>query len=512
VSLVAVAAAVGFDQDAAPLPTPCAESSSGDATARDALLAADLAAASHDEAKSADLLAEAARRGAGPPPAADLLALARREESRGNFAFAAAQYRQYAQSVEATGEDTRWVEPRARLLELAIRVAPGDAAPEARIALADGRAALSRGDRRAARERLGDALRLDSGYADAAIAAGALDAGDGRKADAVRDYRLALAAEPERVEAIVPLSNLLWEHPDRAAKAESLLLLDRAAAARPDLPVLRKRAAERYALWGDARAALERLDEWRAGANAVDRQQTDALRASLVSRLPPEAAKAGTDAEADAARRRPQPAAPRAETAGPGASPWLWGAAAAVFLAAVAAVLVRRRRPAAVEEPAEPVSTTTVVSPEELSRMLQSTAAERQCPPPLFLTKGFPDEERPPWVVRVSPPEWERIWRTVFGATLSGMLSARGTASKLALFGSLVHDSSIAGPAVRIALADNAPLSLTTEMIRGRSAGPDWAAVDEAIRANGGSIAVAASIDRQFTKRLLIELPAETQI
>lgn len=503
-------AAVAFAQNPAPPPAPCLEGITDDRSARDALLAADLAAASRDEEKAADLLAEAARRGAGQPPPADLLALARREETRGNFAFAADRYRQYAKSLEATGEDTRWVEPRAKLLELAIRIVPGEAAPEARIALADGRAALARGDRRAARERLGDALRLDSRYADAAIAAGALDAGDGRKTDAVRDYRLAVAAEPERVEAIVPLSNLLWENPDRAAKAESLLLLDRAAAARPDLPVLLKRAAERYAQWGDARAALARLDEWRAGANAAEREQTDALRASLVSRLPPEAAKAGTDA--GAAARGPRPAVPRAEAGGPGASAWLWGAFAAVLLATVAAVLARRRRPAPVEEPAAPVSTTSVVSPEELSRILQNTAAERQCPPPLFLTKGFPDEERPPWVVRVSPPEWERIWRGVFGATLSGMLSARGTASKLALFGSLVHDSSIAGAAVRIALADNAPVSLTTEMIRGRSAGPDWAAVDEAIRANGGSIAVAASIDRQFTKRLLIELPAETQI
>jgi hypothetical protein len=63
--------------------------------------------------------------------------------------------------------------------------------------------------------------------------------------------------------------------------------------------------------------------------------------------------------------------------------------------------------------------------------------------------------------------------------------------------------------AVRFALADNGPGALTTESIRGRSAGTDWSAVEELVRSHRGSIAVAPSIDKQFARRLLIELPVE---
>jgi len=74
---------------------------------------------------------------------------------------------------------------------------------------------------------------------------------------------------------------------------------------------------------------------------------------------------------------------------------------------------------------------------------------------------------------------------------------------------SLVRDPVTHAVTVRFALADNAPGALTTETIRGRSAGRDWAAVEELVRAHRGSIAVAPSIDRQFARRLLIELPVE---
>jgi tetratricopeptide (TPR) repeat protein len=507
---------------------------------RDALLASDLNAASRDEVRAGELLAKAAGEGESDRSRlflwpSDWLALARRDESRGDFPSAAARYRRYESSLEGSGEDTRWVEPRVKVLELAARTgsaAPGAPAParasasvadpQARIALADARAALARGDKHAAREKLGYAVRLDPRYADAAIAAAALDAQTGHTADAIREYRLALAADPERDEAAVPLANLLWEHPDRASKAESLLLLDRTAAARPDLPSLRRRSAERWAEWGDPAAALQRLDEWRSAASDAERTQTDALRAELVARAASSSASAAPPSSGSAppaVSPRPRldlPAAhsPAGDASGTGV--WIWGASLALLVVAGAAVLARRRRSvgAAAEsepepEPAPPVAPVppiTKVSLEDLVGLLRSAAEERHLAAPPLSSRGFPEEGHPAWVVRLPPPDWERLWRTIFGATLSAH-----PAPKLALSGALVRDANTHAASVRFALADNAPGALTTEMIRSRSAGKDWATVEEIVRAHGGSIAVAPSIDRQFIRRLLIELPLAPQ-
>jgi tetratricopeptide (TPR) repeat protein len=512
VLLAGALAAVAAGQEPPPPPTPCP----ADAAApepRDVLVASDVSAASRDESRAGDLLAAAAERGAVTLWPLDWLTLARRDEARGDFTPAAARYRRYQASLEGSGEDTRWVEPRVKLLELASKTAAGAGVlPEARLALADARAALSRGDSKAAREKLGYAMRLDPRYVEPAIAAGSLDAQQGRTSDAIRDYRQALAADPERVEAAVPLSNLLWEHPDRASKAESLLLLDRAAAARPDLPPLLRRSAERWAQWGDPKAALQRLDEWRAVASPAERKQTDPLRAELAAKLP--AADPAKDAPAPLTRRRADPPGPRtaAVETSSGFGKWIWGAGVAVLVALSAAVLSRRRR-AVPEEPAEPVPEVSIVRVEDFSRFLQSAASERQLTAPPLSTRGFPAEGQP-WTVRVPPPDWEAIWRTVFASTLAATRSGHVAAPRLALFASLVRDANASagasgsGASVRFALADNGPGVLTTEMIRAHSAGRDWATVEDAIRAHKGSIAVAQSIDKQFTKRLLIELPA----
>lgn len=482
---------------------------------RNALLAADLASASHDEDRAGDLLAEAAERAPDELAPLDWLTLARRDESRGSFASAAALYGRYLRSLEGSEEDTRWVGPRVRQLNIAAQAnlpaAPAThiPPPEARLALADGRAAVARVDSKAAREKFSIALRLDARYADAAIALGAIDAREGRAADAVREYRLALAADPKRVDAMVPLANLLWENSDRAAKAESLILIDRAAALRPDLPSLLRRSAERWGEWGDPKAALARLNAWRAGASSSDKAQTDRLRGELTARLP---ASGGSEeappirADPGGNRQEGRARAAPARLATDRTGVWIWGAAAAVLVALGAAVFLRRRR-SVVLQPIAPTVTTTLVDADELRRILQSVASERQLPAPALATKGFPEVGKPAWTVRVPPHDWETIWRAVFANTLSALRALRGSAPRLALFTSLVRDSKIPGLAVRFALADNAPGALTTETIHDPNAGRDWGVVDERIRANGGSIAVAPSIDRQYTKRLLIEFP-----
>jgi tetratricopeptide (TPR) repeat protein len=510
-----VLAAVAAGQERTPRPTPCPEDSARgapEATVRNTLLEADLASASHDEERAADLLADVAERAPGELTPADWLTLVRRDESSGSFASAAARYARYLRGLEGSEEDTRWVGPRLRQLNIAAQAnppAPAKHIPpaEARLVLADGRAAVARVDSKAAREKFNIALRLDARYAEAAVALGALDAREGRAADAVREYRLALAADPERVDAMVPLSNLLWKSPDRVAKAESLILIDRAVARRPDLPTLQRRSAERWAEWGDAKAALERLDAWRAGASPSERARTDRLRGELAARLPrgAESAEAAPPespgSSPKAAARRAAPASLPADRTGV----WIWGAGAAVLITLGAAVRVYRRRSFGAQA-ISPSATTTLVAVEELRRILESIASERHLPAPELAAKGFPEEGKPAWTVRISPRDWERIWRAVFANALSALRAVHGVAPRLTLFGSLVRDSKIPGLAVRLALADNAPGVVTTETIHGPGASREWSLVDELIRANGGSIAVAPSIDRQYTKRLVIEL------
>ena len=150
--------------------TPCPADVAAPATPepRDVLVASDVSAASRDESRAGDLLASASERGTVTLWPLDWLILARRDEARGDFTTAAARYRGYRTSLEGSGEDARWVEPHAKILELASKTATASgsagALPESRLALADARAALARGDSKAAREKLGYAMRLDPRY------------------------------------------------------------------------------------------------------------------------------------------------------------------------------------------------------------------------------------------------------------------------------------------------------------------------------------------------------------
>ena len=165
--------------------------------------------------------------------------------------------------------------------------ARGSRRPRARRgrAFAEGKAFLARGANAGARDAFRRALRISPGYVEAALALGTLEERDGRDVEAAAAFRTALAADPDRFDAVLALANLLWNEPDRPAKEESLALLDRAIALRPEQPRLLREAADRWAAWGDPARALERLDAWRASATPAGRQATDAFREKLAASL-----------------------------------------------------------------------------------------------------------------------------------------------------------------------------------------------------------------------------------
>ena len=218
--------------------------------------------------------------------------LLRRAESRREWRDALLHARAL-HDLQAGGaaETDPWLTQTLRRFEVALE-AQGIASPPlappsagARRALAEGRKALGAGDLPKARERLGLALRLAPGYVEAALALAALEAREGRTPDAVRAFRSALAADPIRFEALVGLAEILWDEPDRIAKLEGLALLDRAVALRPEALAQARLAATRWAEWGDAAAALDRLESFRSRASPQERSETDALRDSLLRRV-----------------------------------------------------------------------------------------------------------------------------------------------------------------------------------------------------------------------------------
>jgi Tfp pilus assembly protein PilF len=262
------------------------------------LLAADLAFAAGDEEEGADLLAAAAEKDARRLSIPELLLLARRAEARRRWREAVARYQDLARALERDdlsralegASRADWIAPRLRELELEARadgIAPPAAGPpvEARLALADGKRALAAGRLQEARERLRAALDLAPDYAEALLALGAVETRAGRRAAAIRAYRGALAAEPDRLEALTALATLLWEEPDRRAKEESLRLLDRASAQRPDLRGLLRLSAARWAEFGDAPRALERLDRFLSHASPQERADAAELRDALSRRV-----------------------------------------------------------------------------------------------------------------------------------------------------------------------------------------------------------------------------------
>jgi tetratricopeptide (TPR) repeat protein len=252
------------------------------------LRAADLAFAAGDLEEGGDLLTSAAE--SDPKAmlsAGEIALLARRAEERRRWREAIALYDGLRRRLAAEGEMPPWITPKIRELELEVRAAAIAAPPavppvEARLAVADGRRALARGELGAARDKFLFALRLSPGYADALVALSAVETRAGRPDAAIRAARDALAAEPESVEAMNALAALLWAEPDRRAREEAVVLLDRAAARRPGEPQLLRAAAERYAELGDAPRALERLDRYLAKASPREREEVAPLRAALV--------------------------------------------------------------------------------------------------------------------------------------------------------------------------------------------------------------------------------------
>jgi tetratricopeptide (TPR) repeat protein len=255
------------------------------------LRAADLASAAGDEEEGGDLLSEAAEGDPKLVSPAERLILARRAEARRQWRDAIAHYGLLRAALASDPGAIAWVDGKIRRLEVEVEAqaisapAIGQPPPEARLALADGRRALAVGDLPKARERLTLAWKLSPGYVEAALALAALETRESRAPEAIRAYRDALAADPNRLEALVGLANVLWDEPDRAAKEESLSLLDRAAAARPDAISLLKLAATRWAEWGDAAKALNRIDAYRRRAGAGEKRATENFREILARRV-----------------------------------------------------------------------------------------------------------------------------------------------------------------------------------------------------------------------------------
>lgn len=261
-----------------------------DTSAGLALYAADLAFAAGDAEEGGDLLAAAADAAPAELSPAELLLLARRAEQRRRWREAITRYRELAQSLTARGEPADWIAPRVRELALeeeagAIALPSSGPSVEARLALADGKRALAAGRLREARDFLRTALQLEPSYVEALLALAALESRAGRSGPALKACREALAIEPDRVETLTLLSNLLWAEPDRGAKEESLALLDRAVALRPDLRAPLRLSADRWAEYGDAPKAQERLDRYLVRATPKEREQVEPLREALARRI-----------------------------------------------------------------------------------------------------------------------------------------------------------------------------------------------------------------------------------
>ena len=257
------------------------------------LRAADLAAAAGDADDEARLLEAAAREAPELLSAPDRLVLARQAEARGDRRDAMLQYghvlaamaRRHLSAATWIGERIRRVDAEEEARSVPVR--PGFAPPsaDARAAFAEGKTLLARGATAGARGAFRRALAISPGYVEAALALGTLEEREGRDIEAAAAFRTALAADPDRFDAVLALANLLWNEPDRPAKEESLALLDRAIALRPEMPRLLREAADRWAAWGDPARALERLDAWRASATPAGKLATDSLREKLVASL-----------------------------------------------------------------------------------------------------------------------------------------------------------------------------------------------------------------------------------
>ncbi|MEO6327119.1 MAG: hypothetical protein ABIT01_07230 [Thermoanaerobaculia bacterium] len=256
------------------------------------VVAVDLAQAVGDTEESTRLLAEMARSAGELLSPWDRLDLARSAEARADRKGAIFQYGHVLTALQRRGAPVPgWVGERIRRLDAeneawsvpVPRYAPPTAT--ARQAFAEGKRLLALKRDTESLDWYRRALRLSPGYVEAALAIASIESRGGHLPEAIAAYRTALSADPQSFEAVLSVANLLWAEPDRQAKEESLALLDRAIALRPDILRLRREAAERWAVWGDAARAMERLEAFRREASEADRIATDAFRQGLALRL-----------------------------------------------------------------------------------------------------------------------------------------------------------------------------------------------------------------------------------
>ena len=246
------------------------------------------------------------RRGATPPGAAreapellsarDRLVLARQAEARGDRRDAMLQYGHVLAAMQ-TARPRRpadWIGERIRRLDAEEEAKGVPARARASRRPRPRRAPPSRRARRCSRAARPPARATRSGARSGSRPGTSRPRSrSGRSRSAKGARRRGRGGVPDGARGrpgpastrVLALANLLWNEPDRPAKEESLALLDRAIALRPELPRLLREAADRWAAWGDPARALERLDAWRASATPAGRQATDPLREKLVASL-----------------------------------------------------------------------------------------------------------------------------------------------------------------------------------------------------------------------------------
>jgi hypothetical protein len=145
-----------------------------------------------------------------------------------------------------------------------------------------------------------------------------------------------------------------------------------------------------------------------------------------------------------------------------------------------------------------------------LEELLRLVAAEQHVAAPMLEAMGELARGSSKLAVRVAPNDWETIWRNLFGNALAAARQCGMVEVRLGLSVEDRRDPVTGERRLRLALADNVPSALTTEMIRERAADRGWGVVADLVRRHEGSIDVSTLSGSAvgFVKSIVLELPA----